>query len=167
MTGGVGAVDDSPTNEDGEQLLSVAEVFRDHYDGLVRLGFLLTGSREVAEDVVQDAFARAQPRWDGVDRPLPYLRASVVNGCRMHHRRGARERAHFAGLVRADVAPDTPVILDAVGALPFRQRAALVLRFYEDRSDDDIAEVLGCRPATVRSLIHRGLGQLRRVVDRD
>jgi RNA polymerase sigma factor (sigma-70 family) len=68
--------------------------------------------------------------------------------------------------VTATVLPETPVVLDALGRLPYRQRAALVLRYYEDRPDHEIAEVLGCRPATVRSLVHRGLEALRKVVVR-
>ena len=60
--------------------------------------------------------------------------------------------------------PETPIVLDVLGRLPYRQRAALVLRFYEDWSDDQIATLLGCRPATVRSLVHRGLDAMRRVL---
>jgi RNA polymerase sigma factor (sigma-70 family) len=62
------------------------------------------------------------------------------------------------------VKPETPVVLDALAGLPYRQRVALVLRFYEDRPDDEIAVILGCRPATVRSLVHRGLATLRKAI---
>jgi len=67
-------------------------------------------------------------------------------------------------LVTESVMPETPMLLDALARLPYRQRAALVLKFYEDRTEADIAELLGCRPATVRSLVHRGLSALRRVI---
>jgi RNA polymerase sigma factor (sigma-70 family) len=71
----------------------------------------------------------------------------------------------FPELASTEVSPDTVVVVEALGRLPYRQRAALVLRFYEDRPDSEIADFLGCRPATVRSLVHRGLSALRKVID--
>jgi RNA polymerase sigma factor (sigma-70 family) len=58
------------------------------------------------------------------------------------------------------------MILDALAGLPYKQRAALVLRYYEDRPEREIADVLHCRPATVRSLVHRGLASLSKVIER-
>lgn len=145
---------------------SLEDLFREHYGAAVRLAYLLTGSRAVAEDVVQDSFMRLHGHWNRVEQPTAYLRASVVNACRAYHRRARRERAHFPELVVNSVSPETPIVLDALAALPYRQRAALALRFYEDRSDREIAKALRCRPATVRSLIHRGLAALRKVTER-
>ena len=136
---------------------------REH-ERLVRVAYLLTGSSAVAEDLVQDAFVRLHRHWDGVRQPSAYLRVTVVNACRAHHRRNRRERSHFPELVTDIVVPETPVVLDVLAELPYRQRAALVLRFYEDRPDSEIALALGCRPATVRSLVHRGLATLRKVI---
>jgi RNA polymerase sigma-70 factor (sigma-E family) len=141
-------------------------LFGERYDAMVRLAFLLTGNRAVAEDVVQDAFARVQQRWERVAYPSAYLRTAVVNGCRGYHRRERRARAHLADLLPATPSAETPVIWDALRRLPYRQRAALVLRFYEDRPEREIADALGCRPATVRSLIHRGLAKLREEFER-
>lgn len=141
------------------------ELWADRRAGLLRLAYLLTGSRAVAEDVVQDAFVQLHRRWDSVRVPAPYLRTSVVNGCRMHHRRNSREQARFADLVTDTVQPETPVVLDALAHLPYPQRAALVLRYYEDRPEAEIAELLGCRPATVRSHVHRGLAALREAME--
>ena len=62
------------------------------------------------------------------------------------------------------VTAETPIVLDTLATLPYRQRVALVLRFYEDRPDTEIAEILRCQPATVRSLVHRGLATLRKVI---
>lgn len=135
------------------------------FDALVRLAYLLTGSRAVAEDVVQDAFVQLQRRWTAVRAPQSYARTSVVNGCRSHHRRSSRERARFPDLVVSELMPETPVVIDELAALPYRQRAALVLRYYEDRPEAEIAELLGCRPATVRSLVHRGLTTLRTALE--
>jgi len=92
----------------------------------------------------------------------------VINGARNAHRR--RDVEHRLGLrlagprlVAGPAAGDG--LWDALAALPFRQRAALVLRFYEDRTTGEIAEALGCRPGTARSLLSRGLGALREVVE--
>lgn len=143
---------------------ALADVYSGNYERLVRLAYLLTGSRATAEDLVQDSFLRLHDRWDQVREPSAYLRTVVVNACRAHHRRTRRERAAFSGLVRDRLLPETPVLLDALARLPYRQRAALVLRFYEDRPDAEIGDLLGCRPATVRSLVHRGLQALRKVI---
>jgi RNA polymerase sigma-70 factor (sigma-E family) len=151
---------------EGAPAASLAALFEAEHDRLARLAYLLTGSSAVAEDVVQDAFVQVHQRWATVRQPGAYLRTAVVNGCRGYHRKRRREQASFSELVSATMLPETPVVLDALVRLPYRQRAALVLRYYEDRPDDEIAEVLGCRPATVRSLIHRGLAALRKVVVR-
>lgn len=132
---------------------------------MVRFAYLLTGQRAVAEDLVHDSFLRLHQHWDDVRSPRPYLRQSVANACRAHHRRIFRERARFPDLVTDHVSRDTPVILDAVSRLPYRQRAALVLRFYEDWPEEQIAQMLRCRPATVRSLVRRGLLALREVME--
>jgi RNA polymerase sigma factor (sigma-70 family) len=151
--------------EEGDAPSALAAVFATEHDGLARLACLLTGSTLVAEDVVQDAFVQLQLRWDTVERPGAYLRTAVVNGCRGYHRRLRRERASYADLVSTATLPETPIVLDVLGKLPYRQRAALVLRFYEDRSDEEIAALLDCRPATVRSHIRRGLQAMRKVLD--
>jgi RNA polymerase sigma factor (sigma-70 family) len=143
---------------------SLEAVYAAEHDGLARLACLLTGSTLVAEDVVHDAFVQLQPRWASVRNPGAYLRTAVVNGCRGHHRRVRRERASYADLVSTATLPETPLILDVLARLPYRQRAALVLRFYADWPDEQIAEHLGCRPATVRSHVHRGLEAMRMVL---
>ena len=152
------------TEQEGLPLASLTEVYAAEHDGLARLACLLTGSTVVAEDIVHDAFVQLQQRWSTVRRPGAYLRTAVVNGCRGYQRRLRREHASYADLVSTATLPETPIVLDVLGRLPYRQRAALVLRFYEDWPDDQIAEVLGCRPATVRSLAHRGLEAMRKVL---
>ena len=143
---------------------SFDDVYRREQPELVRLAVLLVGSTEVAADLVQDCFVRAHPRWSAVDDPRAYLRRSVVNACHSHHRGLRRFR-------RLDLRPSEPVELgarelsDALAALPHRQRAALVLRFYAGLADADIADALDCRPGTVASLVHRGLAALREVIE--
>jgi RNA polymerase sigma factor (sigma-70 family) len=142
----------------------VADLYQARYAAMVRLAYLLTGSQATAEDLVQDSFVQLQRHWTDVREPAAYLRTSVVNACRTHHRRAGRAREHFAELATDCVLPETPILIDALAKLPYRQRAALVLKFYEDRTESEIAASLRCRPATVRSLVHRGLAALRKVI---
>jgi RNA polymerase sigma-70 factor (sigma-E family) len=145
-----------------------AELYATEHHRMLRLAVLLTASTEVAQDVVQDSFVRLYRRWDGVRDPNGYLYRVVVNGCRSHHRRvareqQARERAGHGMSVVAVLGADE--LQDALASLPYRQRAALVLRFYADCSEAETAAVLGCRPGTVGSLVHRGLAGLKQVIE--
>lgn len=147
---------------------SFDDVYEREYVGLVRLAHLLTGSDAVGEDIVQEAFAEALRRWDRLGNPGAYVRTSVLNGARRRHQRQAVEqrlgaRVASPATVEADVGRE---LWDALAALPFRQRAALVLRFYEDRTTEEVAAALGCRPSTARSLLHRGTAALREVIER-
>jgi RNA polymerase sigma factor (sigma-70 family) len=144
----------------------LVEVYEARYCDLVRLAYLLTGSVEVAEELVQDAFLAARTAWSSVREPFPYLRSAVVNRTRSWGRRIQLERRHARRADEAGVALDADELWDALGTLNERQRAAIVLRFYEDLPDDEIATLLGCRPATVRTAIHRGLAALRKEIDR-
>jgi RNA polymerase sigma factor (sigma-70 family) len=145
---------------------TLAELFRDQYEKVIRVAYLLTGSQATAEDLVQDSFIRIQPKLGRLESPAAHLRTTVVNACSGHHRKVFRDRARFADLVTINVSPETPMIADVVAKLPYKQRVAVVLRYYEDRPDEEIAEVLSCRPATVRSLLHRGLQTLRKEIER-
>lgn len=144
----------------------VAELYRREYLPMVRLAHLVTGSNEVAEDVVQEAFVRMYRNWDRADRPGAYLRTIVVNGCNTWHRRRRMERERVPPPVAEGVDPEARELLDALARLGLRQRSALVLRFYADMSEADVAQALGCRPGTVKSLVHRGLRQMERMIER-
>jgi RNA polymerase sigma factor (sigma-70 family) len=144
----------------------LVELYQTRYRDLVRLAFLLTGSVEVAEELVQDAFVGARASWAGVRDPYPYLRSAVVNRTRTWGRRLQLERRHARRPEDPMVDLGADELWDALSVLNQRQRAAIVLRFYEDLPDDDIAAALGCRPATVRTAIHRGLAALRKEIDR-
>ena len=141
----------------------MVSLYRDRYAPMVRLAYLLTGDRSAAEELVQDAFVSVHRSWARVGDPPAYLRAAVVNGCRSwgRHRRLEVERRP-PPVEPATLAADE--LWDALGRLPGRQRAAIVLRFYEDLPDPEIAALLGCRPATVRTSVHRGLAALRKEV---
>lgn len=139
------------------------------------LGFalLLTGDWQDAEDLVQTALLRSAGRWSAArHRPEGYARAVLVNLARDRWR--ARRRRHaepFAGdlgdlpsAAAGDVATavlDRQVLLRACQLLPVQQRAVLVLRFWEDRSVNETAAVLGCTAGTVKSHTHRALARLR------
>jgi RNA polymerase sigma-70 factor (sigma-E family) len=142
-----------------------AAFYARHRTEMVRLAFLLTRRQEVAEDLVHDCFVRLQPRFDQVSNPAGYLRQSVVNACRSYHRRGRREAARPVEPVSVDAPPPDP-LWDAMARLPSRQRAVLVLRYYQDLSERDTAAALRCRPGTVKSLTSRALAALREVIDR-
>jgi RNA polymerase sigma factor (sigma-70 family) len=144
---------------------SVADLYRESYGEMVRVARLLVGSPEAAADLVQDAFVEVHRRWDDLDRPAAYLRRSVVNRCRGHHRRRLTQRAGMRKLSSGATRDETRELTDAIARLRYRERAAIVLRFYADLPDADIAELLGCRPGTVASLVHRGLERLRKVIE--
>jgi DNA-directed RNA polymerase specialized sigma24 family protein len=134
------------------------------YPRLMRLAFCLTGSNDRAEDLVQDTYSRCLHRLGAARDPEGYLRAALVNGFRSDlRRRSFAERAAPALAGPCDVTlPSALVELrDVLLSLSARQRAAVVLRYVADLDDEAIAAVLHCRRATVRSLVKRGLENLR------
>ena len=141
------------------------DFYRAQYPPMLRLAYLLTGSRTAAEDLVQDSFVRVQPRFTSLDAPGAYLRRTVTNACYSWHRRRRREQAYQAGPAE-DAAPEHDELWDALAKLAPRRRAALVLRYYLDLSEAEIAAALGCRRGTVKSLTHRGLADLKDVLER-
>ena len=141
-----------------------ADLYRERYAAMVRLAYLLTSDRAVAEELVQDAFVRVWRKGSGVQDPPAYLRRAVVNACTSHHRRGFLERRHPPQAPGAVAAHEVDTLWDQLAQLPPRRRAALVLRFYEDLPLADIATALGCSTGNVKSLLHRGLAQLREEV---
>lgn len=145
---------------------SLAELFTDYYLPMVRLAHLMTGSNAVAEELVQDAFVAMQTRWDQVDEHRAYLRTAVINRCRSWNRRRFLERSHARTVSEPIYVDEVAELRDALDGLSARQRAVVVLRFYEDMSESDIADALGCRPGTVKSLLSRALARLGEVIDR-
>ena len=138
---------------------------------LLRTAILLTGSKEAGEDLLQAALERLLRRWRTIDGdPEGYLRRTIYNLAADGWRRTGRWRARLALLRGADdgIAPDRSVqveqrdeLVRLLLRLPPGQRAAIVLRYWEDLSEAQAAEVLGCSPGTVRSATSRGLRRLR------
>jgi RNA polymerase sigma factor (sigma-70 family) len=135
---------------------------------MVRLGWLLLGSRAAAEDVVHDAFLAVHQRWDTVDDPGAYLRTTVVNAAMRAHRRRAGERAALLAIGEPPPTGDATVdsMWDAVGRLRPDRRAVVVLRYWADLPHAEIARILGCATPTVRTRLHRALSDLRKEITR-
>jgi len=144
---------------------------------LLRYALMLTGDRELAEDVVQDVLARAQIRWRKIaaaDSPDAYVRQMVLNEYLSWRRRWAVRNVQAAGerLVglidrhgasrdHADAIVDADELWNRLATLPRRQRAVLVLRYYEELDDGEIATLLGCAQVTVRSTASKAIKTLR------
>lgn len=131
----------------------------------VQLAWLLTHDRAACEDVVHDAFLSLYPRFDSVQNPTAYVRASIVNGVRQRGRQAGRERARAELVAVTDVestAGPSGGLLDAVANLSVRSRTAIVLRYWAGLSDAEIAEAMNIRPGSVRSILSRAFAQLRK-----
>jgi RNA polymerase sigma factor (sigma-70 family) len=130
----------------------------------VRLAWLLTRSASTAEDVAQNAMVAVHRRFDQLDSPSAYLTRVIVNGCSRSRQAAANQLrlVEQLALTGSDVAdPRDDYVLDAIAALPYRQRVVVVLRYWCDWSEADIAAGLACRPGTVKSLASRALARLR------
>lgn len=150
---------------DTERATAFDRFFAGEYPGAVRLAHLLTGSNAGAEDLAQDAFARVLPHFERLDNPAAYLRTAIVNACRTWHRTRGREQDRFRRHgATSDIAISTASaeLLDSIRRLPYRQQAVLVLRYWLDLSEADIALTLDCRPGTVKSLHSRALDAIRK-----
>jgi RNA polymerase sigma-70 factor (sigma-E family) len=158
---------------EGSERSGLAETYVRSAPGAIRLGYMLTGDRALAEDLAQEAFVRFVARLHYIrDRHAvdAYLRQTIVNLSRNYFRRRAVERSFLERQARErqpeHLDPDISThqaMRTALLGLPVRQRAALVLRYYEDLPEGQIADILRCRPSTVRSLVSRGLQALRQI----
>jgi RNA polymerase sigma-70 factor (sigma-E family) len=147
---------------------SFDEFYAAAYPRLLRLGVALVWSKATAEDHLQNAFVKTYARFATLDEPEAYVRKTLVNEVRISFRRQQMTQ-RFAPLLRSTVIQTDRYtddsLLKALDSLPLRQRAAVILRYYEQCSEQEIAHALNCRPGTVKSLLSRGLASLRKVVD--
>ncbi len=158
---------------------AVTHLFGAHYRPMVRLASLLLHERGRAEEVVQDAYVRLHARWHKLrdpDKALAYLRVAVVNGCRsaLRHRRVVD--AHLAASRPPADVPSAEsgaldlltqaAVLDAIRRLPTRQREAIVLRYYVDLSEAEIADAMGVSRGAVKSHAARAVAALRPILER-
>ncbi|MGH3067050.1 MAG: SigE family RNA polymerase sigma factor [Streptosporangiaceae bacterium] len=157
---------------------AVSALYTAHAVGLIRLAVIMLGDRAAAEDVVQDAFCGLYRRWGQLadpDKALSYTRAATLNGCRseLRHRIRAQRRGgpvpEAADVASAEQAAllgeEHRQVLSALRRLPDRQREALVLRFYLDLTEPEIATSMGVSPGTVKSTTSRGLAALGRLLE--
>ncbi|MBP2354326.1 RNA polymerase sigma-70 factor (sigma-E family) [Kribbella aluminosa] len=156
---------------DRELAPSYVDVVRASERRLVRLGVMLTGNEHTAEDLVQTVLARAHRKWDRIsaaDRPEAYLRTMVLNEFLSWRRLLKNNEVLLAEPIELPAYDDVGLrqaqrdaTWQLLAKLPRKQRAVLVLRYYEDLPDGEIAEVLGVVAATVRSNAARALATLR------
>jgi RNA polymerase sigma-70 factor (sigma-E family) len=187
MTRSVGAVLIDPANRADAGRLNpfehatadeaIVELYRTHYAGLVRLSALLLGDRGAAEEIVQDAFVAVHGSWHRLrdpDRALAYLRQAVVNRSRSNLRRRVVAAKHQpapppdvpSAETYAVAASERDEIIAALRALPRRQRETLVLRYYSDLTEAQIADALGISQGAVKSHAFRGLAALRNLLEK-
>ncbi len=162
-----GSADPSPT---------ITDLYHAHRLGLVRLAVLLVDDQATAEDVVQDAFAGLYQRWTRLkdtDKALGYLRTAVVNNSRSVLRRRQTARRYVvphqpnAGSAESEVmlAAEHREVLEALGRLAPRQREVLVLRYWSEMSEAEIAETLGITRGAVKSTASRAMDALERLLE--
>lgn len=158
--------------------LAVTTLYHAHAVGLIRLAVVMLGDRHAAEDVVQEAFCGLFRRWTSLsdpDKALRYVRSSVLNGCRSLLRHRSRRRGRPAGefglCETAESAESSALlgeehreVLAALRRLPHRQREALVLRYYLDLAEPEIALSMGISQGTVKSTTSRAIAALGRLV---
>jgi RNA polymerase sigma factor (sigma-70 family) len=142
------------------------EFYVDSWDWAVRVSSLITQSNDAGQEIAQDAFFELYRHWGDLEYPRAYLRTTIVNRCHNWQRRN-RTRKDKLPLLVGSPAVEMEVaaeLADALAGLQFRQRAVLVLRYYCGFSEAEIAEALGCRPGTVKSLSSRALRRLRKEI---
>lgn len=147
--------------DDGLRVVeSIESAYHRLYPQLVRLAFLLVDTTEHAEEAVQEAFAKAYPKWSRVENPDAYLRTAVLNTCRRVQRRRMLVRR------TPDHRPDDAVlgadhVSDVVRALPTQMRQVVVLHYYLQLSYPEIADTLGVPLGTVKSTLNRARARLK------
>jgi RNA polymerase sigma-70 factor (sigma-E family) len=155
----------------------VEELYDEHMAPAVRFAYLVSGDEALAQDLAHDAFLKVASKLARLRSPEAfgaYLRSAILNGCRSHWRKTQRERVRLetvaATLPPAVSLPDVGTVDEmrqALAALPPRRRVAVVLRYYEDMSERQTADVMGCSVSAVKALVGRGLEQLRAILEGD
>lgn len=147
--------------------LSFDDWFVEAWPRAFKLAAFLTHDTQAGEDIAQDVLCGMSQRWEGLDVPDAYMRRAVTNASwnlKRHSRTAVRKLPLVAASGRDELHFDH--LADAVARLPFRQRAVIVLRYYADLSEVEIADALGCRPGTVKSLASRAITALSKEIHR-
>lgn len=153
------------SSKKGTAVVDLDSVYREQRTALLRLGFLLSGSRDAAEDAVQSAFASAHAQWVRVEDPVSYLRRAVVNQVKGEQRRAIRRRARYIPQVpTVQLPPEVDETWAALRKLSRNQRTVIVLHYYADLPLVEIADFVARPAATVRSDHRRALEALRKAL---
>jgi len=169
-------MDPQPAPPEAGAPRTLADLYRDHRMRMVRLAVLLVDDPATAEDVVQEAFTGLHRHWSGLRdeaAAVGYLRAAVVNGSRsvLRRRRTARDYVppHQVNARSAEslamLSAEHQAVVDALSSLPPRQREVLVLRYYVDLAEADIADAMGISRGAVKSHASRGMAALRTTLE--
>jgi RNA polymerase sigma factor (sigma-70 family) len=164
-------LDDDVVISEGRAEVRSSTGFEDFYaerwPHAFRLAALMVHDVEAGADIAQEVFANMSRRWATIERPDAYLQRALTNAS-SNWRRNGRTAARKQHLLAVSSDDEVPVdgLAEAVAKLPFRQRAVIVLRYYGDLSEAEIALALNCRPGTVKSLGSRALAALSKEVDR-
>lgn len=153
---------DRPPGSGASRDLEFTTFYRAEHEAQVRRAFLLIGSSEAANDVVQDAMAAVYQRWHTIDAPGPYLNRAVLNGCRDVARKRNAEQTLVRRLRPTSSSTPEDTLLDVVARLPFNQRAAIVLRFYAGMTEREIATALDTSTGSIGPWIKRALTTMSR-----
>jgi DNA-directed RNA polymerase specialized sigma24 family protein len=149
----------------GRSMVVLGDLYEANFDRLCGLAAAITLDRAAGPEIVQDAFAGLTGRFEHVRDPVAYLQRSVVNlSIRVVKRRDRARRVPMFP-VGHHVSREVDELWDLVGRLPARQRAVVVLRFWEDLTYEQIAGVLDVPLGTVQSRLHRGLAKLREEIE--
>jgi len=144
------------------------DLFEREFEPMVRLARLVSDDPSEVEDIVMDAFEQTAKRIRQLDRPGAYLRTAVVNGARQRYRNRQRRFAilhrNQRELAIEEAGGELDYLGDLLGELPEREHTVIVLIYYARMTPTEVAQVLGCPPGTVRSLLHRTLARLREQV---
>jgi len=147
---------------------AIEVLFRCKYGDMFRLAVALLGGDADADEVVQEAFVIVNHRWGSLDSPGAYLRMTVINGARkrLRERRNHQAAVEKLSTLSTQVASGPrPYLSDVLDGLTERERTAVVLRYYAGLNASEIGELFGCPAGTVRSLLHRALRELERVLE--
>lgn len=148
----------------------VAEVFdtffRRDFPPVARMAFLILGRTGEAEEVTQEAFVSVLQRWNSVENPSGFVRTAVVNKCRdLTRRRVVRDRIARSLRPPEHGAADPEYLVDVLQAIPVQLRTVIVMRYYLGHTVPEIASLLAVPEGTVKSRLHRALGDLRTRID--
>ncbi|GAA4636058.1 SigE family RNA polymerase sigma factor [Actinoallomurus vinaceus] len=153
---------------------AVTALYRGHALGLMRLALIMVGDRPTAEDVVQDAFLGLHRRWGHLrdrENALAYVRSTVLNNCRSVLRRrrltprGRHEPPVWSAEAAALVGEERREVIRALQSLPARQREALVLRYFCELTEEEIARTMRVSRGTVKSTTSRAISALGRILE--